>query len=227
MTKEQRQRKNSRAEKRFNRNFLIVCAVIAAFTFGRIVYREYKFKTDYAIDLSNVDAALLVKPHSYAAGPMDARVTIVQFLDPQCHSCLSVHWTIKGVMSEFPKDIRVVTRYFPLKEEGRVAAALVEEAREVGKFNEMLDEVLSRQKEWGDGKYSSPALLPGFMSHLGLPGARFLDEKLLAKHKWKIDLDVADARQIGISKAPSVFVNGHLIRLSYEALRVAVVGELR
>lgn len=226
MTNVQRQRKSKRAEKRFNRNFLIVCAVIAAFTFGRIIYREQKFKTDYSIDLNNVDAAILVKPHSYASGPEHARITIVQFLDPQCHTCFSMHWTIKRVVSEFPKDIRVLIRYFPFRDEGRVAAALAEEAREIEKFDETLDEILSRQKEWGDGKYTSPALLPGFIAHIGLSSERFLDDKLLAKHKWKIDLDVADARQIGITKAPAVFVNGRMISLSYEALRAAVVGGL-
>ncbi len=213
-------------KKKFNRNVLIVCAVIAPFTFGRIIYREQKFKTDYSIDLNNVNAAILVKPHSYASGPEHARITIVQFLDPQCHTCLSMHWTIKRVVSEFPKDIRVLIRYFPFRDEGRVAAALAEEAREIGKFDETLDEILSRQKEWGDGKYTSPALLPGFIAHIGLPSERFLDDKLLVKHKWKIDLDVADARQIGITKAPAVFVNGRMISLSYEALRAAVVGGL-
>ncbi|MBC7754791.1 MAG: thioredoxin domain-containing protein, partial [Moraxellaceae bacterium] len=53
----------------------------------------------------------LAASHSYSYGPLDAKVTIVEFFDPECESCAAVAPLIKNEMKYYEGKVRWVFRY--------------------------------------------------------------------------------------------------------------------
>lgn len=220
-----RRAKIEKSEARFNKLFLIACAAIALLTLGRVAYHQYY--TDYSISLEAVDRELLVKPHSYVSGPDSAKVTIVEFMDPQCRACRSMHSVLKSLKKEFTQDIRVVTRYSPFHDYSLSAIAILEEAREMGKFDEALDAIFEKQHIWDDKRNPRPELLPEILTEIGIGKSQISVDQLIAKHRWKVDLDDADRKKLGLTKSPTFFVNGRIVRsLSYESMKKAIEGAL-
>ncbi|MGE3682689.1 MAG: DsbA family protein [Bdellovibrionales bacterium] len=224
--KAQRPKNSERSEAKFNRIFLIVSVGIALIIFGKVAYHEYKHGADYSINLSAVDSALLVRPHSPVRGSISAKVTIVEFLDLECKSCRFMHSVLKRLGSEFGSEIQVVIRYLPLHPNSRFAASALEEAREINKYEEALDVLFDNQANWGNHKSPRPELIPEYLSQIGLGKDRTSKEQVISKHQWKIDLDETDARKIGIAKTPTFFVNGRLVKSSYESIRKAIEANL-
>ena len=50
----------------------------------------------------------------WAKGPADAAVTLVEFADFQCPACSSYQPIISELAEQFPDDLRVEFRHFPL-----------------------------------------------------------------------------------------------------------------
>jgi protein-disulfide isomerase len=55
----------------------------------------------------------LIRMHSPTLGNMQAKVVIVEFLDPACETCRSFYPLVKQMMAANPNDIRLVLRYAP------------------------------------------------------------------------------------------------------------------
>jgi hypothetical protein len=80
------------------------------------------------------EAKTLVRSHSFVSGPESAPVTIVEFLDPQGAASRAVHPAVKAVAARHGERVRLVIRYLPLESYSALAAASLEEAREIGKL---------------------------------------------------------------------------------------------
>src|SRR5688500_426837 len=58
-------------------------------------------------------AALLVRPDSASIGPADAKVTLVEFYDPECGTCATFNPIVKKILELHEGRIRYVVRYVP------------------------------------------------------------------------------------------------------------------
>ena len=67
-------------------------------------------------------------------GPADARVTILEFSDFECHFCVAVQGTLRTVLAEAGSDVRLVYKHFPISSSGRTVAIAAECARTQGRF---------------------------------------------------------------------------------------------
>src|SRR5688572_29803931 len=63
------------------------------------------------VDQSN---SVFVRPHSHILGPANAKVTVVEFLDPECESCRAIYPMVKHLLQEYEGSVRLVVRYMPL-----------------------------------------------------------------------------------------------------------------
>ena len=53
-------------------------------------------------------------------------------------------------------------------------------------------------------------------------------QALVTKHRWKIDLDFADGKKLGVRATPTFFVNGKmLLNIGYEPIKDAIERELK
>lgn len=211
-----------------NKAFLVVTALVVLAVFGAAAYvMRAKQTPDANFDPVRADASLLVAAHSYVKGPADAKVTIVEFLDPECEACRGVHSIVKRVMTEYEGKVKLVVRYMAFHKNADFAAATLEEAREAGKYEEALDLLFEKQPEWGSHHAPRPELIPGYLETLGLKASALKRETVLAKHGSKIQKDMEDGRKLGVDSTPTFFVNGRtLYQLGYAPLKALIDEEL-
>lgn len=203
----------------------VVIAAVAGF-FGFSMWKDQTAKQDQELS-ERADIQLLIKPNSPEKGTSTGRVTIVEFLDPECEACRAMHPIIKRLLSEYEGKIRFVIRYMPLHGNSKYASAALEEAREMGKFEEALDALFERQPEWADHGQPKPELIPEILVSVGVDKKRINDPGLMAKHKEKIEQDHIDGMKLGVTRTPTFFVNGQkLYEIGYEPIKKAIDSEL-
>ena len=87
-----------------------VVAIIAVI--GTVLYRQSVQSTPPVTQQQPDLTEKLVRPDSPTLGPADAKVTVVEFLDPECEACAQFSPAVKGLVKEFPQ-VRFF-RYMPL-----------------------------------------------------------------------------------------------------------------
>ena len=170
--------------------------------------------------LSEELVALLGAEESPAIGPEGARITIVEFSDFQCPFCSRLAESMHRLLEEYPGDIRLEFRHFPLSfhVNARTAAEAAVCAQQQGKFWEMHDAMFANQAS---------------LSREGLmelaPNAGVDVDALAAcldagEVGARVDSDQETGTALGVTGTPNFFVNGVNFAgaLPYEEL-VAIV----
>lgn len=176
----------------------------------------------------------LVRSDSPAIGPADAKVTIVEFYDPECETCASFNPTVKSLLKEFEGKVRFVARYATFHKNAKIAAIYTEAAGEQGKYWEMQSKLFENQREWGDKHGAEPAssappnvLFDKYAKELGLNVDQLKASIDDPKHAAKIDRDMKDVATLKVMRTPTFFVNGRqLSRLGQQDLRNLIREEL-
>jgi protein-disulfide isomerase len=169
---------------------------------------------------ARADESRLLKDDAPTLGPSLAKVTLVEFLDPECEACAAMHPIVKRVMSEFPGRVRLVIRYMPFHGNSAYAAAALEAAALQGKYWEALDTLFEKQAQWGSHHNPQPELIPGFLESIGIDLERLLKDMENPAFAQKIERDKNDGLALGVRATPTFYVNGQLLReLGYLPLR--------
>ncbi|HLA95922.1 MAG TPA: thioredoxin domain-containing protein [Pyrinomonadaceae bacterium] len=179
----------------------------------------------------------LVRPDSASLGPSDAKVTVVEFLDPECESCAAFAPQAKSLLKEFDGKVRFVVRYMPLHKNAKLAAAYTEAAGEQGKYWEMQEKLFAKQGEWGEkhgpaGHDAAPTapvsvLFERYATELGLNVQQLNAAAGSGKYLEKAERDLKDGQALGVRQTPTFFVNGRkLARLTQQDLRTLINEEL-
>ena len=173
------------------------------------------------------DNTVFVRPHSHSLGPPNAKVTVVEFLDPECESCRAMYPMVKRLLGQYEGRVRFVVRYMPLHPNSLYAAGALEAAGEQGRYWEMLETLFRYQPEWGSHHHPRPELIPGYARKVGLDMQAFERSLSAGAHRRFVEADHADGRTLGVTGTPTFFVNGRLLeRLGYETLKALIDEEL-
>ncbi len=200
--------------------------IITAFLWGAYWYKSSEAKRIEALTMQSREQ--LVRPYSPSLGPADAKVTIVEFLDPECEACAGFYPSVKKVMAEFKDNVRLVIRYMPFHPNSPYAVGILEGARKQGKYWEALETLFLRQPEWASHHAPKPELLMGYMKDLGLDVDRIKATTQDAEQQSRLQQDQQDGTVLGVTRTPSFFVNGKPVQnLGYEELRSAVETSLK
>lgn len=179
-------------------------------------------------DLRPSAATELVRPDSPVIGRADAKVTMVEFLDPECESCRAAYADVKAILAAYPNDLRLVVRYFPLHGNSVLAAIATEAAGEQGKYEEMQEMLFTRQPEWGEQQTPQTEKFIKYAEELGLDLDRFRASLDKPEYRDKVARDRADGIAVGVTGTPTFFVDGEWIsRPSPAALRAAIDRALK
>lgn len=210
-----------------------LASIAALLIIGLLVAATYYLRTqkneraDQVAQQSKANAAVFVRPHSRSFGPADAKVTIVEFLDPECESCRAMYPAVKKLLSQYGERVRLVIRYMPLHPNSSYATSALEAAGEQGRFAEMLETLFLNQPRWGSHHAPKPELIPEFAQQIGLDMEAFRRSLNSAAHKTVLETDLADGRSLGVTGTPTFFVNGRLLEpLGYEPLQKLIEEEL-
>lgn len=176
---------------------------------------------------SEIDAEIFVRPHSRTLGPENAKVTVIEFLDPECESCRAAYPMVKQLLSEYGDQVRLVIRYMPLHHNSMIAIGALEAAAAQGRYWEFLELLFQNQPLWGSHHAPRPELIPEFAKQLGLDMQAYERFMNAGGHKALVEIDKNDARRLGIRGTPTFFVNGKLLdQPGYEPLKALIDSEL-
>lgn len=195
--------------------------LVASFVIGAMVYRS---KADEKLEKAIEDSpSVLVRPTAKTLGPPDAKVHIVEFMDPGCETCRAFHPFVKELIDENPGKVRVSIRYLPLHEGADTMVKILEAADKQGKYWETLHLMLESQPHWASHHHPQPDKIWPLLPNIGLDTAAIRRDMNEPKIAAILEQDMADARTLGIRKTPSFFVNGEPLRtFGYEPLRQLV-----
>jgi protein-disulfide isomerase len=154
----------------------------------------------------------LVRPASPVIGPDDARVTIVEFLDPACETCRAFYPIVKQIMAKHAKAVSLVVRYAPFHDGSEEAVRILEAARLQGVFLPVLEALFATQHVWASHDAPNIAMAWSVARSAGLDEARARADMHLPSINSILQQDVADLKALGVRQTPTFFVNGKPLR---------------
>lgn len=164
-------------------------------------------RDDFVNSAASIVKDLLAEPVSerdHAIGPPTARVTLVEYGDYECPTCLNAVPVVQEVLRSLGDSLRFVFRHFPrssIHPHASAAAEAAEAAAEQGKFWEMHVALFQHQKELGEADLSHLALM------LGLEIYQFESSRSQEKHRQRISNDYQGGLRSGVNKTPTFFIN--------------------
>ncbi len=187
--------------------FAATCIVlIAAFYFGASYYKAWR--AEQLGFMAQEDASTFVRPHSPTLGSDDAKVYLVKFSDPACETCASFSPFVKKVMDAFPGRVKLVLRYAPFHQGADAVVRILEAARKQGKFWETLELLYQRQSTWTRHHRVVLSEVWPLLPEVGLDVERVKADMKDPHITAIIELDLADAKALGVRRTPGFFVNG-------------------
>lgn len=173
-------------------------------------------------------AEALIRPYSPILGAKEAPVTIYEFFDPACEACRAFHPIVKDILAEHGDAVRVAIRYTPFHgEASEVAIRMLEAARMQGRFETVLEAVLSMQPRWASHGNMRPDLLLQIGALAGLDTEAAIKQMQSPDVVAVLNQDRADVATVGIRGTPTFFVNGKPVEPFGEAtLRALVAAEV-
>lgn len=171
-------------------------------TLGEITEKyeaRYLASKTYRFDLADT-------PYS---GNPDAPVQIVEFFDYGCPHCKLFAPMLEEILAEFPRDVVVYYKHFPLSShmaESVPAAIAATAAFKQGKFLEMHKKLFAAQ----EAHAHAPEDLFRYAAEIGLDlkkfGADFADPAL----RDKVMKDRAEGEKADLVGTPTVYINGRM-----------------
>ncbi len=201
----------------------IVAAVtlLLAFLVGAWVYQSGE--TDQPVQLADPMYSRLVRMHSPTLGKPDAKVQLVEFLDPACAACARFHPRVKEILAVNPDQIRLVLRYAPFHKGSGAVVAVLEAAKKQDKFWPALEAVLAAHADWTRNNTVQVSRVWKHLEGLDLDFERIRTDMKAPAIMRVIAQDLDDAKALNVTKTPSFFVNGQpLQRFGYEPLKAMV-----
>lgn len=210
------------------KNMIVVATAIlfvVLFVVAGIIYNNQKNSDLTSASLGKIEH--LQRDYSPIMGPIDAKVTIVEFFDPACGTCSAFYPLVKQMMSEYPGKVNLVLRYLPLHQNSDVIVSIFEAARLQGRFRETLEQAYKTRDAWIEHHTSKPGKFWVQLGDLGLDMEKLNDDMQSAEIARRIKQDMLDAQQLKVSKTPGFFVNGKpLVHFGYKQLKQLVESEV-
>lgn len=171
---------------------------------------------------------LLMRFHAPSVGASDAKVHLVEFLDPACEGCRAFYPVVKEILAEHPSRVRLWIRYLPFHKGADLAVKAVEAARLQGRYWEALDAMFAKQNEWTRNHAAVPQLVVKALEGVPLDLARLQRDMASPEIVKILNQDLADAKALKVVQTPTFYVNGRPLQdYGFDQLRVLVREEVR
>ncbi|MGB3648665.1 MAG: thioredoxin domain-containing protein [Desulfobulbales bacterium] len=185
---------------------LSALVLIIAFIFGSSYYKG-KQTQKYGF-MAKENAELFVRDHSQTYGSDDAKVYLIEFMDPACETCAAFAPFVKKIMAANPGKIKLVLRYAPFHDGADYFVKILEAAKKQGKYWETLDVMYKSQPYWANHSNPQPQRIWQFLPQAGVDVQQIrkdMNDPAIVK---LINQDLADAKTLNVRKTPGYFANG-------------------
>ena len=205
----------------------IVVVILAVLTASVIIQEDKPTTAETEQTIADEFRAALASEHSPTIGDPNARVHIVEFLDPACETCAMFYPMVKQWMNEVPGKMRLSIRHVPFHRGSDYAVRVLEASREQGKYWETLEALLSTQREWTQNHtVLQDRILPA-IADVGLDMGKLEDDMNRMDVLVRMERDQEDAKTVQVRATPEYYVNGRpLPSFGREQLATLVREEL-
>lgn len=160
-------------------------------------------------------------------GPASAKVTLIEYGDFECPSCLQAHAALKVMLPHFAGKLRFAFRHYPLREvhpNAELAAEAAEAAGAQGRFWPMYELLFANPHHLKEKH------LHGYALQAGLDMPRFENEMKDHVYLQRVQEHLAGGQRLGVRGTPAFYVNGKFVDVSFnlqhlhEAIDQALAG---
>lgn len=187
---------------------VVLSSILLLTIFASAAYLYKNQIADQIASAAKDDSSIFIREHSQTAGNVDAKVTIVEFMDPACGTCRSFYPIIKKILATEPDRLNLVIRYAPLHQGSDFIVKMLEASKEQGKYWETLETMLRYQSKWAIHHKAEPDLLWPILEKTGINIIQMKKDMLSPEISKRIAQDITDAKLLKVTKTPEFFVNG-------------------
>jgi protein-disulfide isomerase len=207
--------------------FGLSCLVlVVVFVFASSYYK--KQQVEKIGFLAQDNASILVREYSQTLGSEDAKVYLIEFMDPACETCAAFYPFVKQMMAANPGKIKLVLRYAPFHDGADYFVKILEAAKKQGKYWETLEVMYKSQPYWASHHNPQPDKIWQFLPMAGVDVERIKQDVNDPAITQLIEQDLADAKTLNVQKTPGFIVNGKpLQEFGHQQLQELVNSELR
>jgi len=153
----------------------------------------------------HVRLSIPVGPDDHSRGPLDAKLTVIEYGDYQCPYCGQAYSIVEQLRSEFSDSMRLIFRNLPLVDVHPHAEAAAEMAEAIGlqgKFWEIHDALYENQTDLSD------AALSRYAEQVGADVTTAMNAIADGGPRQRVEADFEGAIRSGANGTPTFFVNG-------------------
>jgi protein-disulfide isomerase len=203
------------------KRFYAVFAVLVLLGVGVLTYLVLKPGTVSIPANVTVQASDTSGFRGYVKGSPDAPVEITEFADYQCPFCQTFATLQMPTIEErLIKSGRVRWRYrdFPLQQHpfARLAAHSAACANEQGKYWDQHQRIYEGQSEWAAARDANP-IFRNYAKASGLDLGRYDSCMKAGKYAGRIQADLNQGLQLGVSSTPTLLVGDRLYRGRFDS----------
>ncbi len=206
--------------------FAFSCLVLfLAFVFGSTFYKEKQVENLGFMAREN--ASIFIREHSQTLGSDDAKVFLIEFMDPACETCAAFYPFVKQLMAANPGKIKLVIRYAPFHDGADYFVKILEAAKKQGKYWETLETMYKSQPYWASHHNPQPEKIWQFLPMAGVDLEKIKQDMNDPSIVRIIEQDLADAKSLNVHKTPGFFANGKPLQsFGYQQLQDLIYTEL-
>lgn len=160
--------------------------------------------------------AIEMEPWKIHGNP-EARAFIVEFSDFACPYCNKIRPALKEVLAEFPNDLKIVFKHFPLSihPPAQLAHEASECAADQGKFWDYHDKLFEKTMEWYKAKDLTGQLVE-YAKGLKLDTKAFQGCLGSGAKKEIVRKNKEEGRNVFVSGTPTCLLNGRKVFTSHK-----------
>jgi len=152
--------------------------------------------------------AALASAGAPTIGAANAKVHIVEFLDPACETCALFFPMVKKWMSEVPGQIRLSVRHVAFHSGSQYAVKALLASRKQDRYWETLEALLASQRLWTEHHVVKPDKVDMVLENAGLDLEQLKADMNAMDVLHHFEQDKNDAITLKVSKTPDYYVNG-------------------
>ena len=145
-------------------------------------------------------------------GNRDARVTVVEFFDPNCPACKQFHPVMEYLVENYGDQARFVFKPMPLWDYSVPQIEALYVAQQQGLFSEMLEAQFARLGPEHGGGGLSVAQLQEVAGEIGLDPEALATELEEGTQRARALQNRQLAAEVGVNSTPTVLVNGRFVQ---------------
>jgi protein-disulfide isomerase len=180
--------------------------------------------------VNRIPEILTVKQDDYKKGNLAGKVVLIEYLDFECEACKAYYPILKQLEKDFPNDLMIVNRYFPLggHKNSMTAALSAEAAGQQGKYYSMHDMLFETQDDWGNKGIPDPKIFVALAEKVGLDMQKYAVDIEAEEVKNRVNRDFKESGILKNTGTPSLFLQGKRLEniSGYEDLKIRIQAEV-